>query len=86
MFCFVSIMYKTKLPFIIAFNKIDVVSHQPFLRWMQDFEAFQESLEEEGEEEGPYINSLVRSMGLVLDEFYQQLRVSLYIDLVVSAL
>jgi GPN-loop GTPase len=67
-------MYKTKLPFVVVFNKIDVVSHEPFLRWMRDFEAFQESLEE-GEEEGPYINSLIRSMGLVLDEFYQQLRV-----------
>jgi GTPase SAR1 family protein len=72
-----SILYKTKLPFMVVFNKIDVVSHEPFLKWMSDFEAFQEALEEEEkEDEGTYMNSLVRSMGLVLDEFYRQLRVS----------
>lgn len=38
---FFSILYKTKLPFIIAFNKTDVLSHQFCIDWMKDFEAFQ---------------------------------------------
>ncbi len=39
-----SILYKTKLPFILVFNKTDAQSHQFALEWMQDFEKFQEAL------------------------------------------
>jgi hypothetical protein len=53
-----------------------VISHLPFLEWMQDFEIFQQSLEEE-QERGTYMTSLIRSMNLVLEEFYQKLRVRL---------
>jgi putative protein kinase ArgK-like GTPase of G3E family len=47
---------------------------------MRDFEAFQEALLERrqthGEEDGPaYMDSLMNSMSLVLDEFYKHLRV-----------
>ncbi|GAA5872483.1 hypothetical protein JCM16303_004534 [Sporobolomyces ruberrimus] len=75
-----SILYKTRLPFILAFNKTDLEPHQFALNWMRDFEAFQEALLERrkthGEDvDGPaYMDSLMNSMSLVLDEFYKHLR------------
>ncbi|CAG8449079.1 6249_t:CDS:2 [Ambispora gerdemannii] len=66
-----SILYKTKLPFILVFNKTDVVSHEFAVKWMTDFEAFQLALQKETS----FMNSLMHSMSLVLDEFYQHLRV-----------
>ncbi|GAA5895077.1 hypothetical protein JCM5296_000877, partial [Sporobolomyces johnsonii] len=74
-----SILYKTRLPFLLVFNKTDVQSHQFALDWMRDFEAFQEALMERrrthGDEDGPgYMDSLMNSMSLVLDEFYKHLR------------
>lgn len=36
-----SILYKTKLPFIIAMNKTDVVDNKFAVKWMEDFETFQ---------------------------------------------
>ncbi|GAA5985931.1 hypothetical protein JCM11641_004832 [Rhodosporidiobolus odoratus] len=74
-----SILYKTRLPFLLVFNKTDVQDHQFALEWMRDFEAFQEALLERrqthGEEDGPaYMDSLMNSMSLVLDEFYKHLR------------
>lgn len=77
-----SILYKTRLPFLVVFNKTDVQDHAFALEWMRDFEAFQEALLERrqthGEEDGPaYMDSLMNSMSLVLDEFYKHLRVRL---------
>ncbi|KWU45417.1 XPA-binding protein 1 [Rhodotorula sp. JG-1b] len=74
-----SILYKTRLPFLLVFNKTDVQSHEFALEWMRDFEAFQDALLERrkthGEEDGPaYMDSLMNSMSLVLDEFYKHLR------------
>ncbi|KAI9014731.1 hypothetical protein BC832DRAFT_527897 [Gaertneriomyces semiglobifer] len=67
-----SILYKTKLPFIIVFNKTDVVSHDFAVQWMTDFEAFQAALEEDTS----YMAGLVNSMCLVLEEFYKGIRVA----------
>ena len=39
-----SILYKTKLPFIVAMNKIDVVDNKYAVEWMEDFEIFQVKL------------------------------------------
>ena len=75
-----SILYKTKLPFILVFNKTDAQSHEFALEWMQDFEVFQEALQKRDREgrdgEPSYMNGLMNSMSLVLDEFYKNLRVS----------
>lgn len=66
-----SILYKTKLPFILVFNKTDVVSHQFAVDWMTDFESFQQALQQDT----TYMSSLMNSMSLVLDEFYSHLKV-----------
>lgn len=73
----ISILYKTKLPMILVFNKTDVKSEEGAVEWMRDFEAFQAALREEEEEGGGsgYMNSLLNSMSLVLEEFYNALSV-----------
>jgi len=74
-----SILYKTKLPFILVFNKTDVQPHQFALDWMADFEEFQAALaadkgSRDSEGEPTFMNSLMNSMCLVLDEFYKNLK------------
>lgn len=65
-----SILYKTKLPFIVVMNKNDIVDHGFAVEWIRDFEVFQDALNfEKG-----HIGNLTRSMSLVLDEFYKDLR------------
>lgn len=80
-----SILYKTKLPMILVFNKTDVKDASFAKEWMTDFEAFQEALRRDensdvfGGQEGfgsggsGYMGSLLNSMSLVLEEFYSHL-------------
>jgi len=85
-----SILYKTKLPMILVFNKTDVKDAEFAKEWMTDFEAFQAALREEeaagsfgGLEGGGgcigggsgYMGSLLNSMSLMLEEFYCHLSV-----------
>ena len=47
--CFIhslSILYKMKLPFVVVLNKTDTVDHSFAVDWMNDFEIFQEALEQ----------------------------------------
>lgn len=76
-----SILYKMKLPMIVVFNKIDVKDAEFAKKWMTDYESFQTALMDEraNENEGNcsgYMNSLVNSMSLTLEEFYSQLEVA----------
>ncbi|KAJ2163010.1 hypothetical protein GGF46_000196 [Coemansia sp. RSA 552] len=68
-----SILYKTQLPFLVVFNKVDVVGDAFARQWMADFQEFQAALQRQDE---AFMNSLMSSMSLVLDEFYQHLRVA----------
>jgi GTPase SAR1 family protein len=75
-----SILYKTKLPMILVFNKTDARDAGFAKEWMTDFEAFQTALrasENQGDEEAiggsGYMGSLLNSMSLMLDEFYNHL-------------
>jgi hypothetical protein len=64
----------------LVFNKTDAQPHDFALEWMEDFEKFQAALHERGRDEhgeASYMNSLMSSMCLVLEEFYNNLRVSL---------
>lgn len=76
-----SILYKTKLPMIIVFNKTDVASAEEPIEWMRDFESFQAVLRNdpelngEGENGSGYMGSLMTSLSLMLEEFYNHLDV-----------
>ncbi|KAM1184190.1 hypothetical protein TB2_013334 [Malus domestica] len=65
-----SILYKTRLPLVLAFNKIDVAQHQFALEWMEDFETFQAAVSADSS----YSSNLAQSLSLVLDEFYKNLQ------------
>eukprot|EP01080_Neovahlkampfia_damariscottae_P003242 gene3242-5685_t len=64
-----SIFYKLKLPIIIVLNKSDVLKPDFILKWMNDFELFQDAVQNETS----YSSTLAGSMSLVLDEFYKNL-------------
>lgn len=73
-----SMMYRTRLPLVIVFNKTDVVSAEFAEEWMTDYEAFQDALDEfqsssSDSAASGYYASLTRSLSLVLDEFYGNL-------------
>lgn len=72
-----SILYKTKLPMVIVFNKTDVTKEDFAKEWMTDFESFQNAIREDQENQdnmgSGYMSSLINSMSLMLEEFYSTL-------------
>lgn len=64
-----SIMYKTRLPMVIVFNKIDVTSSAFAEAWMRDFDSFDAALKEDN-----FAGTLARSMAQALEEFYSVMR------------
>ena len=56
-----SIMYKSRLPFVLAFNKIDVISHQFAIDWMSDYDGLQDAIAQDTS----YMSSLNSSMAMV---------------------
>ena len=67
-----SILYKSQLPMVCVFNKTDVVPCQFAEEWVKDFEAYQMALDGDKKEE--YMGTLNRSLSLVLDEFYKNIK------------
>ena len=65
-----SIMYKMKLPLIIAFNKADIAKENKVIEWMQDFQSLQEALKQRDD----YINTFSSSLSLLLAEFYKTIK------------
>ncbi len=72
-----SILYKTKLPLLLVFNKTDLHDASFAKEWMTDFEAFQSALNKDEEDLG-YMSSLINSMSLMLEEFYSHLDVGAF--------
>ena len=64
-----SILYKMKLPLVLAFNKIDLAPCDFAQHWMDDLDSFTEALQKERS----YMGSLAQSMALMLEEFYASL-------------
>jgi hypothetical protein len=83
-----SMLYRARLPMVVVLNKIDVVGCEFIKEWMDDYETFQEALDDAtsnssdggysdemagGGGGSGYYSSLTRSLSLVLDEFYNHL-------------
>ena len=80
LFC-VSIIFKSRLPLLVIFNKQDMANTNRIVEWLQDYDKFLEALREDQER---YISSLSRSMALSLDEFYSDLDYSVVSSITVS--
>jgi len=65
-----SVLFKSKLPMLICFNKIDLCPCDMMKEWMDDYEKYQEAIDSDKEE---YMGSFNRSLSLAMDEFYKNI-------------
>lgn len=69
-----SILYRTQLPLVVAFNKSDAVEDVAIVKqWMSDPMSFQEALRQEtsSNPRSGFYGDLTYSLSLVLDRFYE---------------
>ncbi|CRH03646.1 XPA binding protein 1, putative [Plasmodium relictum] len=65
-----SVLYKSRLPFLACFNKIDVIRHDKCIEWMKNYDSFNEDvLSDES-----YMSSFSRSCALMINEFYEGIK------------
>ncbi|VWU52922.1 XPA binding protein 1, putative [Hepatocystis sp. ex Piliocolobus tephrosceles] len=65
-----SVLYKTRLPFLACFNKIDVIKHDKCIEWMKNYDTFSDDvLNDES-----YMASFSRSCALMINEFYEGIK------------
>jgi len=64
-----SILYKTKLPLVIALNKRDLADPTYAKNWITDFDVYEEALRERED----YASNLASSLALGMEEFYNQI-------------
>ena len=65
-----SIMYKMKLPLLLAFNKVDIAKENKVIEWMQDYQSLQQALSKKDD----YISTFSSSLSLLLNEFYKTIK------------
>ena len=65
-----SIMYKMKLPLLIAFNKADIAKDTKVIEWMDDYESLQKVLKTKDD----YMSTFSSSLSLLLAEFYKTIK------------
>ena len=65
-----SIMYKMKLPLLIAFNKSDLAKDSKVIEWMNDYESLQAELKKKDD----YMSTFSSSLSLLLNEFYKTIK------------
>ena len=65
-----SIMYKMKLPLLIAFNKADLAKDSKVTEWMDDYESLQAVLKKKDD----YMSTFSSSLSLLLNEFYKTIK------------
>ena len=65
-----SIMYKMKLPLLIAFNKADIAKDSKVVEWMKDYDSLQKALKKKDD----YMSTFSSSLSLLLVEFYKTIK------------
>ena len=65
-----SIMYKMKLPLLIAFNKVDIAKDSKVIEWMNDYD----SLQKKKKKKDDYMSTVSSSLSLLLVEFYKTIK------------
>ena len=65
-----SIMYKMKLPLLIAFNKVDIAKDSKVIEWMNDYDSLQKVLTKKDD----YMSTFSSSLSLLLVEFYKTIK------------